>query len=97
MKRLVLFTAIAAVTLGGANVAAAAEIPTYESMGLPITPVQISVVGSAHVQEVSPFPTLTVGSIPPPSPHQIAVLTARKNIVGELAEKPTTGSGAVTR
>jgi hypothetical protein len=95
MKRQVLFAAVAVVILEGAGVAAAAEIPTYESMSLPITPLQISVVGSTHVQEVSPVPTLTVGGMPA-SPHQIAVLTARKNVVGELAEKPTTGSGRET-
>jgi hypothetical protein len=77
MKRLVLFAAVAVVILKGADVAAAAELPTYESMGLPITTLQISVVGSSHVQEVSPVPTLTVGSMPA-SPHQIAVLTARR-------------------
>ncbi|MGY8664516.1 hypothetical protein Q3C01_19490 [Bradyrhizobium sp. UFLA05-109] len=96
MKRLELFTAVAVVILGGADVAAAADLPTYESMGLPITAVQISVVGSPHVQEVSPTPTLTAGGMPA-SPHQIAVLTAHKNIAKEFAEKPTTGSGAVTR
>jgi hypothetical protein len=57
MKHLVLFAAVAVVILEGANVAAAAELPTYELMGLPITPLQISVVGSTHVQEVSPVPT----------------------------------------
>ena len=96
MKRLVLFAAVAVVILEGAGVAAAAELPTYESMGLPITALQISVVGSTHVQEVSPVPTLTVEGMPA-SPHQIAVLTARKKSVGELAEKPTTGGGGVTR
>jgi hypothetical protein len=96
MKRLVLFAAIAVVILEGADVAAAAELPTYESMGLPITALQISVVGPTHVQEVSPVPGLTAGGMPA-SPHQIAVLTARKKIVGELAEKPTTGNGAITR
>jgi hypothetical protein len=96
MKRLVLFAAVAVVILEGAGVAAAAELPAYESMGLPITALQISVVGSTHVQEVSPVPTPTVGGMPA-SPHQIAVLTARKNIVGKLAEKPTTEHGGVTR
>ena len=95
MKRLVLF-AVAAVILDAAQVAAAAELPTYESMGLPITAHQISVVGSTRVQGVSPVPTLTAGGMPA-SPHQIAVLTARKNIVGQLAEKPTTGNAAVSR
>ena len=96
MKRLVRFAAIAVVILQGAAVAAAAELPTYESMGLPITALQTSVVGSTHVQEVSPVPTLTAGGMPA-SLHQIAVLTARKNIVRKLAEKPTTGDDAVTR
>jgi len=91
MKHLVLLAAVAVVISEGANVAAAAEVPNYESMGLPITAVQISVVGPTHVQEASPAPTLTVGGMPASS-HQIAVLTAHKNIVGKLAEKPTTGT-----
>jgi hypothetical protein len=95
MKRLVLFAAVAVVILEGADVAAGAELPIYESMGLPITALQVSVVGSAHVQEVSPVPTLTLGGMPA-SPHQIAVLTARKNNVRELAERPTTGGSGVT-
>jgi len=89
MKRPVLLAAVAVVSLAGADAAAAAELPTYETMGLPITAAQISVVGSTHVQEISSVPTLTAGGMPA-SPHQIAVLTARKNIVGELTEKPTT-------
>jgi hypothetical protein len=96
MKRLVLFAAVAVVISGGADLAAAAELPTYESMGLPISALQISVVGSTRVREVSPVPALTVGGMPA-SPHQIAVLTPRKNIVGELIEKPSTGGRAETR
>jgi hypothetical protein len=96
MKPLILFAAVAVVILEGAGVAAAAQLPTYESMGLPITAVQFSVVGSTGVQEVPPVPTLTAGGMPA-SPHQIAVLTSRKSIVGKLAEKPTTEHGGVTR
>jgi hypothetical protein len=96
MKRLVLFAAVAVVLLEGAAVAGAAELPTYESMGLPITAFQISVVGSTHVQEVTPVPALTAAGMPA-SPHQIAVLTPRKNIVRKLAGKPATGDDAVTR
>jgi hypothetical protein len=96
MKRLVLFAAVAVALLEGVDVAAAAELPTYESRGLPITALQASVVGSAHVQEVSPVPTLTLGGMPA-SPHQIAVLTARQSSVGELAGKPTIGGRGVTR
>jgi hypothetical protein len=67
-----------ALMLSGAS-AAAGELPTYELIGLPITQHQITVVGSAHVQERSPTPTLTLAGMPA-SPHQIAVLTRRSNI-----------------
>jgi hypothetical protein len=51
-------------------------IPFYEVMGFPITPHQISIVGSAHVEEQSPSPSLTMTGMPA-SPHQVAVLTPR--------------------
>jgi hypothetical protein len=56
--------------------ATAAELPTYEIMGFPITQHQIAAVNSALVQERSPTPTLTMGGMPA-SPVQIAVLTPR--------------------
>jgi hypothetical protein len=93
MKPLPLLAAVAIVVLKGADVAAAAELPTYESMGLPITAVQASVLEPAHVQEVSRQPALTLDGMPA-SPHQIAVLTPRRHVVGELATKPATGSRA---
>jgi hypothetical protein len=93
MRRLFLFATVATVILTGADVAAAAELPTYESMGLPITLAQASVLEPAHVQEASRQPTLTLDGMPA-SPHQIAVLTPRKHVVGELATQPTTESRA---
>ena len=96
MKRLVLVAAVAVVLLQGAGMAAAAELPTYESRGLPVTALQISVLGSAHVQEAPSLPTLTAGGMPA-SPHQIAVLTARKSVVGELAGKRATAGVRITR
>jgi hypothetical protein len=87
MKCLVLFAAVAVIILKGADVAPAAELPTYESIGLPITALQISVVGSTHVQEVTSVPTLTVGSMPA-SPRQIAVLTRRKKLCGSARPLP---------
>jgi len=81
MKRLVLFAALATVIATGTDVAAAAELPTYESAGLPITALEVSVIGSAHVQETPSIPTLTLGGMPA-SPHQIEVLTARKKAIG---------------
>ena len=89
MKRLFLFATVAVLIHGGAAVAAAAELPTYEVAGFPITAVQASVMGSAHLQETSRQSTLTLDGMPA-SPHQIAVLAPRKRIVGELARKPNT-------
>jgi hypothetical protein len=89
MKRLFLFATVAVLISGGAGVAAAAELPTYEATGFPITAVQASVVRSDHVQEASRQPTLTLGGMPA-SPHQIAVLAPRRHVVGELATQPTT-------
>ncbi len=67
--------AATALMLGGAG-AAAAELPTYEIMGYPITQHQLVAVNSGHVQKRSSTPTLTLGGMPA-SPHQIAVLTQR--------------------
>ena len=75
MKRLVLFAALATAIANGIDVAAAAELPTYESAGLPITALEVSVVGSAHVQEAPSVPTLTLHGTPA-SRNQIEVLTA---------------------
>ena len=75
MKRLVLFAALATTIAAGIEVAAAAELPTYEAAGFPITALQVSILGSAHVQETPSDPTLTLRGMPA-SPNQIAVLTA---------------------
>ena len=65
-----------AALLLGATAAAAAELPTYEVMGFPITQHQLVTIGSAHVQERSPTPPLMLAGMPA-SPHQMAVLTPR--------------------
>ena len=75
MKRLFSLSATTALMLGGA-VATAAELPTYDLLGFPISPHQFSVVGSANIQERSSTPSLTLGGMPA-SPHQVAVLTPR--------------------
>lgn len=66
---------IAAVTVLvlGTVGASAGEQPQYEVAGFPITPHQISVLGSGGLQEQSPTPTLTLNGMPA-SPHQIAVI-----------------------
>jgi hypothetical protein len=91
MKSLFSITAITAAMLNSAG-AAAAELPTFELMGFPITPHQVAVLGSAHVQEQSPNATLTLGGMPA-SPHQIAVLTPRPRATRTAAATQTkTGS-----
>jgi hypothetical protein len=81
MKRLVLFAAVAFTIANGIDVAAAAELPTYESTGFPITALQVSVLGSALIQEAPSVPALTLGGMPA-SPSQIQVLTAHKHLLG---------------
>ncbi len=78
MKILLSIAAMAAVMFDGAG-AAAAEVPTFELMGFPITRHQVAVLGAAHVQERSPTPTLTRGDMPA-FPHQVRGLTPRPRI-----------------
>ncbi len=68
--------ATTAIVLSGAG-AVAAELPTFEIMGFPLTQHQASVLNSRLVQERTPAPTLTLGGMPA-SPVQIAILTPRK-------------------
>jgi hypothetical protein len=83
VKKLLSIAAVMAVSLGGA-VGRAAELPSYELMGIPIPPHQISVLGSAKVKEQLPGPSLTVVGMPA-SPHQVSVLTPRSRMTEELA------------
>jgi hypothetical protein len=96
MKRLLLSATVAVLVPMGADLAAAAELPTYESMGFPITSVQASVVGSGQEQESSPLPTLTFGAMPA-SPAQIAILTPHRHVVGKLATQAITEPTTVGR
>jgi hypothetical protein len=73
--------AAAALMMGGVG-ATAAELPTYEVMGFPITPHQLVTLGPAHAQQELPAFTLTVAGMSA-SPHQIAVLTPRQKITDE--------------
>ncbi len=89
MKKIFLVAAVAAVTVVSSG-AGAAEFPTFELMGFPITRHQVAVMGAQYVQEQSATPTLTFGGMPA-SPHQIAVLTQRPGMAAKAAAvKPTT-------
>ena len=81
--------AVATVMLSGAG-ATAAELPTFEALGFPITRHQISALGAAHVQERSPVPTLMLGGMPA-SPVQIALLKPRVKEVAAVATRTKAG------
>jgi hypothetical protein len=65
---------VLAFAVGGT--AMAAELPTFEASSFPASPVQVSVMGAAGVQEQAATPALTRDGMPA-SPAQIAVLTPR--------------------
>jgi hypothetical protein len=90
--------AAAALMMGGVG-ATAAELPTYEVMGFPITPHQLVALGPANAQERAPAVTLTLAGMPA-SPHQIAVLTPRQRVndqqIGSSGGRATTGSARLS-
>ena len=58
MKKTYLSIAAAAViSMAGGTAGFAAELPTYEAAGLPISAVQVQVLGAANVREQAPVPT----------------------------------------
>jgi hypothetical protein len=83
MKNLLSITAKAAIILYTSG-AAAGELPTFELRGFPISRHQVSVVGTADVEERSPEAALTLAGMPA-SPHQIAVLTPRSRVTEAAA------------
>jgi hypothetical protein len=83
VKKTSLSITAAAVLIAGGTAGFAAELPTYESTGLPISAVQVRVLGAANVGEQSPVSTSAA------SPHQLSVLTPRT--------KMTTATAAPTR
>jgi hypothetical protein len=64
--------------------ATAADLPTFELMGFPITRHQVAMLGATQIRERLPTPTLTLAGMPA-SPHQVAVLTPRARPTGERA------------
>ncbi len=85
MKKTTLSIA-AAVSVVLSTAALAAELPTYEVNGFPISPVQARLLGAANIQEESAAPTVAA------SPHQLSVLTPRKLKTATTAPI-TTGAG----
>jgi hypothetical protein len=97
MKNLFVIT-IAIAAVGGTWTSKAGAcnlgLPTFELMGFPISPHQVAVMGSAHVEESSATPKLMLAGMPA-SPHQIAVLKSRSKAVkivqATVAEPVTVG------
>ena len=78
--------AAALISIAGATAGFAAELPTFEAKGLPISAAQVGVLGAADVREQSPVSTATA------SPHQLSVLTPRTTRTAEtVAPAPTIG------
>jgi hypothetical protein len=83
-KTLLATTVLAAALLEGAAVVAG-ELPTFEVSSFPATPLQVSVMGSAGVQQQAATPTLTRNAMPA-SPVQLSVLTPRHKTVAAAGQ-----------
>ena len=77
--------AVLAISIAGGTSGFAAELPTYEVEGLPISPVQSTVLGGVNFRTAQVAP-------PALSPHQVNVLTPRKPNTATDAPV-TTGAG----
>ena len=85
MKKTNRSIATAALWIAGTTAGFVAELPSYEMKGLPISAVQVRVLGAADVREQSPALTSTATA------HQLRVLTPRTTRTAETAAPPTTG------
>ena len=85
MKKISLSIAtVAVLAMTAVTGAIAAELPTYEKAGLPVSAVQLQVLGAENVQEA----TLVATSI---TPVQLGVLTRRKKITTAQGRTETVG------
>ena len=89
MKKITLSIA-AALAIAGATASFAAERPAYEKSGLPISAVQLRVLGAADIREQSPAASSTL------TPVQLGVLTPRTKIKTATAA-PRGTAGLSTR
>lgn len=82
MNKKTLSIAAAILTIVGGTAAVAAELPTYAANGFPVSPLQVRVLGAAHVEQQVSAST-TVASV-----HQAKVLGPRKVTTADV----TTGA-----
>ncbi|WP_371933072.1 hypothetical protein [Bradyrhizobium sp. CCGUVB23] len=85
MKTIPLTIAAAAMSVAAATAAFAAELPSYEANGFAASPVQVSLLGAAHVNQQAASTTA-------PSPHQVSVLTPRAKVTTATTAPVTTGT-----
>jgi hypothetical protein len=83
--------AVIAIMIAGGTSSFAAELPSYEVQGLPISPVQIGLLGGANVHEQSQAAPSAA------SPHQINVLTPRPKVRAAAASPRQTEAGPASR
>jgi hypothetical protein len=65
--------AVAAISIAAGAASFAAELPSYDVKGLPISPVQAELLGAANVEQSQVAPSAA-------SPHQLSVLTPRRKL-----------------
>ena len=90
MQKTYLTIAAAVISIAAATAGVAAELPSYETKGLPVSAVQLRVLGAADVTQQSPALTSTVTA------HQLSVLTPRKTRTAETT-LPISTAGRATR
>lgn len=64
--------AVAALAIAGSTTAFAGELPTYQANGIPVSPVQVRVLGADNVEQQVTAPATSVTAL------QASVLTPRK-------------------
>ena len=72
MNKKTLSIAAAVLAIASSTATLAAELPTYEAYGIPASPLQVRVLGAAHVDEQVVAPATSVTAL------QASVLAPRK-------------------
>ena len=72
MNKKILSIAAAALVIAGSTATFAAELPAYEANGIPASPLQVRVLGAAHVEQQVSAPATSVTAL------QASVLALRK-------------------
>jgi hypothetical protein len=80
---------MAGIAMASSAVTTASVLPGYEVSGLPISPVQMQIMGATNVVEQQRTAGLTLNGMPV-SPHQIRVLTPHNRQAAEAVIGRTT-------